>query len=437
MNITRFSIQKPIGITMIVTFFVVLGLYSFSRIGVELLPALNTPFVTVSVRYPGAGTEEIEQQVVKPLEDALSAVAHLKHMTSMARPENANIILEFDFSANADMASIDATKQVNIARRKLPDGIDEPVVVKRDVNAQPILEIAVTSSRSLSDLYTKASNTFKERLQRADGVSEVILNGGRDKEVAVLVDKNKLLFYNVALNQIISKIRGENAMLPAGSVFTSKTQSAVRLLAQYNNPDEILSLQVNNSEGIPIFLKELVSIKEQESRVSRYSRVNGADAVELQIFKNSDANIVSTAKNAKTELESLKNEFPDYQFAVVTDTSTFVGNSLSNTLGSLFEGLLTTGLVLFLFLRGWRSTVAVLIAIPTSLIATFFAMYVVGFTFNMMSLMGMALCVGILVDDSIVVLENIHRHLLLGKPADVAAEEWRSEIGMAAIAITL
>ncbi|MBP2625651.1 MAG: acriflavin resistance protein [Firmicutes bacterium] len=437
MNITRFSIQRPVGITMIIMFFVVLGLYSFHRIGVELLPALNTPYVTVSVRYPGAGTEEMELQVIKPLEDSLSSVAHLKHMTSIARPERANIILEFDFTANADIASIDATKQVNAARRKLPDAIDEPTVVKRDINASPILEIAVTSNQPLADLYTKANNVFKERLQRAEGVSEVTLDGGRDKEVAVEVDSNKLRFYNLSLNQIISKIKGENILLPAGTVFSDKTQIDVRMLAQYATPDEITKLQVNNADGIAVALKDVATISEKDSRVNRYSRANGSDAVSLSVYKNSDASIVDTSKAANEQLATLKAEFPDYNFVVVTDGSQFVDNSLRNTFGNIIEGLFTTGLVLYLFLRGWRSTAAVLIAIPTSLISTFFALYVAGFTFNMMSLMGMALCIGILVDDSIVVLENIHRHMRMGKSADIAAEEGRTEIGMAAIAITL
>jgi len=437
MNITRFSIQRPVAITMIIMLFVILGLYSFHRIGVELLPALNTPYVTVSVRYPGAGTEEMELQVIKPLEESLSSVAHLKHMTSMARPENANIILEFEFTANADIASIDVTKQVNSARRKLPDNVDEPVVVKRDINASPVLEIAVTSSQPLSDLYAKANNVFKERLQRAEGVSEVTLHGGRDKEIAVEVDSSKLRFYNLSLSQIISKVRGENVLLPAGTVYNEKTQTDVRVLAQYAVPDEIRTLQVNNADGIPIPLKDVAIISEKDSRVNRYSRANGLDAVSMSVYKNSDASIVDTSKAANEQLHSLRNEFPDYNFIVVTDGSRFVDNSLRNTFGNIVEGLLTTGLVLYLFLRGWRSTAAVLIAIPTSLISTFFALYVAGFTFNMMSLMGMALCIGILVDDSIVVLENIHRHLHMGKPAVQAAEDGRNEIGMAAIAITL
>ncbi|XER08195.1 Multidrug resistance protein MdtC [Sporomusa rhizae] len=422
---------------MIIMLFVVLGLYSFHRIGVELLPALNTPYVTVSVKYPGAGTEEIETQVIKPLEDSLSSVAHLKHMTAIARPENANIILEFDFTANADIASIDATKQVNAVRRSLPEGINEPVVVKRDINATPIMEIAITSNQPLSDVYTKANDVFKEALQRADGVSEVQLYGGRDKEVAVEVDKNKLRFYNLSLNQIVNKIKSENQLLPSGTVYNEKSQADIRLLAQYRTPDEIAQLQVVNANGIPIPVKDFATIQEKDARVSRYSRTNGSDAVSLSVYMNSDANIVNTVKGVTSQLDTLKDQYPDYQFTVITDTSQYVSNSLHNTFESLIEGLCTTGLILYLFLRGWRSTAAVIVAIPTSLISTFFAMYIAGFSFNMMSLMGMALCIGILVDDSIVVLENIHRHLHMGKSAEIAAEEGRTEIGMAAIAITL
>jgi HAE1 family hydrophobic/amphiphilic exporter-1 len=422
---------------MIIMLFVVLGLYSFQRIGVELLPALNTPYVTVSVRYGGASTAEMESQVIKPLEEALSSVAHLKHITAIASPGNAMIIMEFDLTANADIASIDAMKQVNSARRRLPDGIDEPVVVKRDVNASAIMEIAVLSAEPLGDVYSKADNIFKERLQRADGVSEVQLDGGRDKEVAVDVDRNKLRFYNLTLNQIVNTIKAENVLLPSGTVYNKNSQADVRLVAQYLTPEEIAKINVPNAAGVSIPLKDVATIKQQDARVTRYSRTNGADAVSLSVYMNSDANIVDTVKNVRAQLASLQAEYPNYKFAVITDAAQYVSNSLANTLGSLLEGLFTTGLILYLFLRGWRSTAAVIIAIPTSLISTFFAMYIAGFSFNMMSLMGMALCIGILVDDSIVVLENIHRHMQMGKKSAIAAEEGRTEIGMAAIAITL
>ncbi|MEG6586381.1 efflux RND transporter permease subunit [Dendrosporobacter sp. 1207_IL3150] len=437
MNITRFSIERPVGICMIVMLFVVLGLYSFHRIGVELLPALNTPYVTVSVNYSGAGTEEVEQQVIKPLEDSLASLSNLKHMTAIARPERAIIILEFELSTNSDFASIEATKKVNSVRRRLPDGIDEPVVVKRDINAAPVLEIAVTSKYPLSDIYAKANSTFKERLEQSPGVSEVSLYGGRDKEIAVEVDKEKLAFYNLSLSQIVNKVKGENALLPSGSVYTDKLQTDVRLLAQYQDSADINNLNITNSDGISVPITEIAIIKEKDSKVTRFGRVNGQDAISLTVYKNSDANIVTTVEGALKQLETLREAYPDYEFTVVTNSANFVSKSLNNTLATLFEGLLTTGIVLYLFLRGWRSTAAVMIAIPTSLISTFLAMYAVGFSFNMMSLMGMALCVGILVDDSIVVLENIHRHLHMGKDAKTAAVEGRMEIGMAAIAITL
>lgn len=437
MNITRFSIQKPIGITMIVMLFVVLGLYSFYRIGVELLPAVNTPYVTVTVKYPGASSEQVEQDIIKPLENSLSSLSNLKHMTSNAMPEVGKISLEFEFWANADTCAIDATKYVNAVRSKLPTGITEPVVIKRDINATPIMEVSVLADKPLGEVYATANNVFIEKLQRAGGVSDVQLDGGRDKEVAIEVDKNQLAYFNISLNQIVSRIQKENMLTPAGSVFGNNKETNVRLTAQYTSPAEIGNIYVTSLNGHAVPLKNLATIKEQDARVSRYARTNGQDVVSLSIYKNSDANLVDTAKAAKVQLDSLRAQYPDYQFIVITDASQYVNNSLNNTLEALIEGLCTTSLVLYLFLRGWRSMVTVLVAIPTSLISTFFAMYFAGFTFNMMSLMGMSLCIGILVDDSIVVLENIHRHMKMGKEPHQAAEEGRTEIGMAAIAITL
>ncbi|MFA6850722.1 MAG: efflux RND transporter permease subunit, partial [Selenomonadaceae bacterium] len=437
MNITRYSIKKPIGISMIVFFFVVLGLFSFYRIGVELLPAINIPYVTVTVNYPGAGTEEIEQDVIKPLENSLSSLSNLKHMTAVARPEKAQITLEFEFWANVDTSAIDTSQYVNAVLKKLPTGIETPSVMKRDVDAMPILEIALLSDKPLSDVYAQANDTFVERLQRAGGVSDVQLYGGREKEVAVAVDKDKLNYFHISLQQIATRISQENVLTPAGSVFGQGSETNVRLTAQYSSPEDLASIHVNNSKGIAIPLSSLADVREQDQRVTKYARTNGQDAVSLSVYKNSNANIVDTAKAVLQQLASLQKDYPDYQFVIINNSADYVQDALNNTLEALIEGLFTTGLVLFFFLRGWKSTVAVIIAIPTSLITTFFMMYSAGFTFNMLSLMGMSLCIGILVDDSIVVLENIHRHLLMGKSAAVAAEDGRNEIGMAAIAITL
>lgn len=437
MNITRLSIARPVGISMIVAFFVVLGMYSYYRIGVELLPALNTPYVTVSVKYPGASAESVEQEIVKPVEDALSSVSDVKKITSTAGYERARIMLELNFDANADTAAIDASKKVEAIKNKLPDEADSPVVIKRDINAKPILELAVMSKHSLATTYSMTDNVFQEELQQAGGVSEIELHGGRDKEVAIEVDRDKMAAYKLTLAKISSAIKNENQLLPSGSVYTETTKSDVRVIAQYKTAKDIEKVQVQNTAGQLIPLTAVAAIKEQDARTDRYGRLNGEDAINVLVYKNSDANVVETAANVMKSVEKLRKNYPDYDFVVVSNDADYVEDSLHNTLSTLIEGLITTGLVLYLFLRGWRSTAAVMIAIPTSLIATFFVMYLAGFTFNMMSLMGMTLCVGILVDDSIVVLENIIRHLKLGEEPKLAAEHGRTEIGMAAIAITL
>ncbi len=437
MNITRLSIQRPVGISMIVAFFVVLGLYSYYRIGVELLPALNTPYVTVTVKYPGASAESVEQEIIKPVENAVSSVSNVKTITSVASYERGRVMMELNFDADADMAAIEATKKVEAIKNKLPDEADAPVVIKRDINAKPIMELAVMSQHGLGDTYSMTENVFQDVLQQAGGVSEIELHGGRDKEVAVEADREKLTAYKLTLPKIASAIRNENQLLPSGPIYTETTKSDVRVVAEYRKAADIEKVRVQNSSGELIPLTAVADIREQDARQQRYGRLNGEPAINVLIYKNSDANVVKTADNILKAVEKLRRDYPDYQFIVVSNDANYVETALHNTLGTLVEGLITTGLVLFLFLRGWRSTAAVMIAIPTSLIATFFVMYLAGFTFNMMSLMGMTLCVGILVDDSIVVLENIIRYLKNGTEPAEAAEKGRMEIGMAAIAITL
>lgn len=437
MNITRFSIKRPIGISMIFALIVVLGIFSFFRIGVELLPEVDSPYISVIVSYPGASTESVEQQVTKPIEDVLSSISHFKQVRSATRPGRAEIFVELDSNADADLVAIEATKKVSSIRKELPDDIDEPVVIKRSSDEYPIMEIAVTASFDASDIYSMAENTFSERLQQAAGVADIELSGGREKEIAVDVDKERLNYYGLTLKDIIQAIKDENVLVSSGSVYSDVKQTTVRLNAQYLSAEKIGTIQIKAANGLYIELQDVATVQARDKRAVKYSRVDGNDAVAIEVYKASGANIVDAADSVLLQLEKLKIEYPDYIFTVVYDQSDFVRNSLKNTFYTLMEGLFTTGLVLYLFLRGWKSSAAVMIAIPVSLIATFFLMYLSGFTFNMMSLMGMALCIGILVDDSIVVLENIHRYIDEGYPADEAAELGRNEIGMAAIAMTL
>lgn len=437
MNITGFSIKRPAGITMIILFFVVLGLYSYNRIGVELLPAINTPFVTVSVDYPGAGAEEVEKQVIKPLEEGLSSLSKLKKMQASASYGSGDIVLEFDLTANTDLAAMDVSKKVDSIKGRLPAGAKDPLVIKRDINATSIMSLGISSPQSKVETYNLVNDVMKDRLSQVPGVSEVQIFGGRQEEIAVEVDRNKLLSYNISINSVVNKIGSENSTNPAGKLYLDKDYD-LRVLGEYKNLADIENIQIPTGDGGTVALKNIAHVTRQIIDVKNMTRLNQEESVGLQIFKQSDASVVAVGDAVNKEIEKLRKDFPEYRIFVASDQAKYVHQSLDNTRMSIFEGIFTTALALLFFLKEWRSMMTVLIAIPTSLIATLFAMYSAGFTFNMMSLMGMALCIGILVDDSIVVLENIHRHRsLLGKDPITAALEGRLEIGTAAVAITL
>ena len=436
MNITKFSIQRPVGISMIFMLITVLGLFSYSHIGVELLPDVESPYISCIVQYPGASTESVEQQLTKPIEDTISTLEGVKEIRSVSMTGRCEVFIELSRDQDPNLASVEATKRLNKIRSSLPADIDEPVVLKRSAEEYPVLEIAVTGKQEAADLHAMAENTFKEKLQQAEGVADVSVTGGAEKEIAVLVNQDQLNYYNLTLKDITDAIRSENAMVSAGSVYSENRQVSVRLDSQYKSAADIERISISKN-GRSFLLRDVADVQVKNKRSSRYARMDGNDAVSMEVYKTSGSNIVDTADNVLKKLEELRKSFPDYTFTLVYNQATFIKNSLRNTLQTLLEGLVTTGLVLYFFLRGWRSSSAVMIAIPTSLIATFFLMYAAGFTFNMMSLMGMSLCIGILVDDSIVVLENIHRFLQNGYNAKDAAEQGRMQIGMAAIAMTL
>ena len=436
MNITKFSIQRPIGISMIFMLITVLGLFSYSHIGVELLPDVDSPYISCVVQYPGASTESVEQQLTKPIEDVISTLEGVKEIRSVSMTGRSEVFIELSPELDPNLMSVEATKRLNKIRSSLPADIDEPVVLKRSAEEYPVIEIAVTGKQDAADLHAMAENTFKEKLQQAEGVADVSVTGGAEKEIAVLVNQEKLNYYSLTLKDITDAIRSENTMVSAGSVYSENRQVSVRLDSQYKTVSDIEQISLTKN-GRTFLLRDVADVQVKNKRSSRYARMDGSDAVSMEVYKTSGSNIVDTADNVLKKLEELRKSYPDYTFTLVYNQATFVKNSLNNTLRTLLEGLVTTGLVLYLFLRGWRSASAVMIAIPTSLIATFFLMYAAGFTFNMMSLMGMATCIGILVDDSIVVLENIHRFLQNGYNARDAAEQGRMQIGMAAIAMTL
>ena len=437
LRLTELAIRRPAATWVAIMFFVVLGLAGSRLIGSELYPQTNIPYVGIVAVYPGAGAEEIAGQVVEPLEEAVAPVNGLKHTFSTASEGMAWIVLEFTMDTDADLAVLDVQRAVDAALHRLPENVQKPVVGKYDLREQPIMTVVLSGQRPASDLYQLAKNTLKARLESLPGVARATVAGGREREILIEVDRQKLDAYGLAVNQVIRQLAAENVNVPAGELRQQETDLPVRLLGRFRDLREIAELPVFFPGG-SVPLKEIAAIRDAYADENERARFNGRSAVAVLIQKQSDAGIVATAAAVEEALAQLKESLPlDVQMIVAKNDAAFIRKALRSTQMSLLEGVLLCGLVLSLFLREWRSALTVLAAIPTSLISAFLMMYLAGFTFNLLSLMGLILCVGILVDDSIVVLENIHRHRGMGKDPVTAAIDGRSEIGLAAVAITM
>lgn len=422
---------------MVIMFFIVLGLTGYYFIGTDLFPKTNIPFVTIYTTYPGAGAREIETQVVDPIEEAVASVSGLKHTTSTASEGMALTVLEFSMSTDADMVAIDVQKAVDAVMHRLPKDITKPVISKYNINSKPIMTVVLAGNRSIPSMYALAKDEIKERLEPLPGVGRVRVLGGQEREILVDVNRSSLESYGLSINQVLQRLAMENLNAPAGSLKQPGTDYTVRLVGEFSTIEDIRELRIPFPGG-SVPLKNLATVKDGLADEQQRVRLNDREAVAIIIQKQSDASIVDTAATVEKELEKLKKTLPrDVEMIVATNNATFIHNSLGETKRSLVEGVLMCGIVLAFFLREWRSVLTVMLAIPTSIISTFLMMYLAGFSFNLLSLMGLTLCVGILVDDSIVVLENIHRHRSMGKDHVQAAIDGRNEIGLAAVAITL
>lgn len=438
MKVTEFAIRRPVAMTMVVMFFVVLGLFGLTKIGADLFPKTNIPVVTIMTFYPGAGAQETENQVVDPIEEAVSSISGLKKTSTWINEGVVISALEFTLSTDSDTATMDVQKAVDAVQSKLPEDVEKPVVKKIDMNANAIVTMAVSGKRPLNEVYDITKDKIKSRLETLPGVAGIDILGGKQREILVELDRQRMEAYGLSANMVTQLLEAENLTIPGGKVKQSRLEYNVRLVGKFKNLHDIEELLIPLPTGSGVRLREIATVKDTFAEVDQYARLNKETAVGIMIQKQSDASIVDTAKVVREELEQLKKTLPgDIEIKITDDRSVFINNSLNDTKRTLVEGVIMTGVVLLFFLREWRSVFIVMVAIPTSIIATFMMMFFFGYTFNILSLMGLSLCVGILVDDSIVVLENIHRHMKMGKNPVQAAIDGRSEIGMAAIAITM
>lgn len=437
MSITELSVKRPSSVIIFIVLIVGLGILGYFNMGADLMPSVNIPVITVSVNYAGAGAEDIRQQIVKPVESAVSGISGIDTITSSARQGSGRTTITFTGSTDMNSALMDVQKAVDRLSARLPAAADKPVLFKLDINAQAVLTLSLTGNVPFEVLYDNATD-IQDKLQNIEGVGNVTLDGGRVKQLSIAIDKAAMDFYGVSLNTLQGKITANNSNVPVGSIKQDKASISVRYIGQFQNPEEVKNLLIPTKGNGNIRLGDLARVSLEYPPIQQILRLNGEQTIGIRIQKQSDANVVEVVNRVKSQIDEIKSSVSNnINITVANDSTVFIKQSLNGVKDNLFEGIITTCIVLYLFLRSWRSSMIVLVAIPTSLLGALLCMYIMKFTINMMSLMALSLCIGILVDDSIVVLENIQRHLGMGKSRITAAIEGRKEIGMAAIAITL
>lgn len=440
MTLTELSIKRP---SFIIVIFIILiggGLISYNQLSYELMPDFSPPVLTVTTTYPGASPATVESQVSKPLEDGLSGIENLDEVTSFSLENASVVLLEFKNGVDINEALQDAQRKINAIENNLPDNASKPVLAKIEPNASPVIQAsAVATNMDNRSFMTLLNEQILPQIKQVKGVAEVQVIGGEKREIRVNVDKEKLKLFGLSLANINQAIAAANVEFPTGKVKNPGEQMTVRLSGKFQSINQLKDLVLSSTGTSVVKLGDVADVADNtEDRLS-LCRLNGVEGIGLRIKKQSDANAVDMSDFTKTRFKELEEKFKaeGLKFNIATDTSNVTLESVNAVQHDLELAIFLVALVMLLFLHTLRNALIVLIAIPASLISTFIAMYALGFTLNLMTLLAMSLVIGILVDDSIVVLENIYRHLKMGKNKRQAALDGRNEIGFTALAITL
>ncbi len=438
MKLADISIHRPVLMTMVIMSFVVVGLFSLSRLGIDNFPKIDLPYVVASIIYPGAGPEEMESQVAELIEEEVSAIGGLKHVTSISQEGLALIIMEFDLEMDVDLVAIDVKDKIDQIRQDLPEDIWDPIIQKFDPASMPIINLAISSPRPLDETYRLADETVKTGLSRVRGLAEIQLTGGLEREIQVNLSRRKLRAYNVSAQLVSALIAAENLNIPAGRITEGRKEVTVRLAGEFDNLDNIRNIEIPIENGRTVKIEQLGWVEDSFEEQQDRARFNGETSVGIELIKRTDANTVEVADNIYKEIDKIRAILPpDVKLDIARDLSQFIKDSVNDVFGNMIIGILLTAAVLFLFLHSIPVTVIAAVAMPTSIISTFLLIDFAGFTLNMMSLMALSISVGILVANSIVVLENIERYKKKGLKPTEAAAKGTGEIAVAVIAATL
>ncbi len=437
MKLADVSIKRPVFATMMIMSLVVLGLFSYIKLNVDLYPDVDFPFVVVTTVLPGAGPEQIETDVTKKVEDAINTIAGVDKISSTSYEGASVVIVQFKLTVDGKMAAQDVREKVSGIRSTLPKEIEDPVIQRYDPASLPIMALAISGKRSEKEVTDFTKNVIKKRLENVPGVGNIELVGGAEREIEILVDAAKLESYKLSIQDVMQSVGSSHVEIPGGNLIKGERQVLLRTMAKFKTVEGFNNIVVANPMGHPVYLKDLATVIDGQKERTSLTRLNGSTAVGLNLMKQSGSNTVDVAAHVYKELDKLRKELPpDINIVMAMDNSVYIRDSINDVLFDILYGGLLAVLVIYLFLANMRATIISALALPSSIIASFIMMYALNFTLNMMSLLALSLAVGLLIDDAIVVIENIYRHMQQGETPLEAAKSASEEIGLAVMATT-
>src|SRR5687768_2108052 len=437
MSIPRLAIERPVTMFMISAVITLLGFLSLSRLPVDLMPEFEQPTLTVRVSYPGVGPLEMEELITRPMEQAVSAVPGLVRVQSSSSEGNSQVQLNFEWGQDLAEAADEVRTRVDRMRGRLPEEAAAPTIFKFDSNAQPIMQVGIEGDYDPVTLREVAQNEIAPRFERVDGVAAVTVNGGVRRQIHVELSKEKITALNLSVNTVVQTLRSENQNTPLGEIYQGDATFLLRSQGQFQSVNDIGNLVVMTRAGVPVYLRDIAEVLDTTEERRSFMRINGKPGVQIQIQKQSGKNTVAVADSVTEEVERINREVPGIRMIVTQDTSTYIERAIHNVQEHALIGGVLVVLIIFAFLRDFRSTLIVSTSIPVSVIGTFALLYFGGFTLNTMTFGGLALGIGMIVDAAIVVLENTHRHLHMGKDKMTAAIDGSEEVWSAILASTL
>jgi len=441
MWMTRVSINQPVFATMVMVALTVLGLFSYARLGVEPMPDISPPGVQIWINYPGASPEQVENDLAKPVENAVNTVAGVKRILSRSDEGRSLTWVEFRLDVDTTRAMQEVRDKLAQIRAGFPRDAKDPVVQRAETeNDQPVASFALLGKgRSQRELTLIAEQVVQKGFERINGVGRVDLGGTVTRQIQVRVDPAKLTAFGLTVDQVLQALRTANVSVPVGTISNLTSESIVRVDGRLSSPTDFNRIIVarQKGSGAPILLSQVAEVVDGEAERRSLTRIDGQPAIGVWVFKAQDANIVQVGSQLKAAAQDIRQQLPSgVELKFMWAMADFVAQSVNNVKATIIEGALLTVLIVFLFLGSWRSTVITGLTLPIAVIATFIAIYALGFTLNYMTLMALSLCIGLLIDDAIVVRENIVRHIQMGKDHYTAAREGTDEIGLAVLATT-